>query len=277
MGGWVIRKAVESYEIFATYHTRVLDMPGVTWRCLDVRDERAVHALVREVDPEVILHTAALNPGQGEDFDSVNAQGTRHIARAARAYGARLIHVSTDMVFDGKRGNYVEEDSVCPITPYGCSKARAEEEVLNAHVEAVLVRTSLVYGWEPELSRSVRWILEELEEGKQVRLFTDERRCPIWVESLADALVELASMSITGILHVAGGQVLSRYQFGEHFLRLCGIDMERVEAASSREMGLNRPLECTLDCSRARSLLYNRLPGMDQVLQDRRPCLVWRE
>ena len=99
-----------------------------------------------------------------------------------------------------------------------------------------------------------------------MRLFTDELRCPIWVESLAAAVVELAGLDYTGVLHVAGAQPLSRYDFGLRLLRLHGVDGSRIVPTSRSEIGLPCPLDCTLDCSRARALLRAPLPGVDEVL-----------
>jgi dTDP-4-dehydrorhamnose reductase len=268
LGGWVVRLARAGWDVTATYLTHPVDEPGAMWRRLDVRDEAAVEALIDEVCPAVIVHTAAANPGYGgADFEATNATGARHVARAVAAYGARLIHISSDVIFDGEKGNYVEEDPPSPITPYGRSKALAEEEVRSSRAEAVIVRTSLIYGWRPRLARQVRWIVDDLEAGKPVRLFTDELRCPVWVESLAAAVVELAGLDYTGVLHVAGAQPLSRYEFGLRLLRFHGLDPNPVIPARCRESGLRRPLDCTLDCSRARSLLRTPLPGVDQVLK----------
>jgi dTDP-4-dehydrorhamnose reductase len=107
----------------------------------------------------------------------------------------------------------------------------------------------------------------ELKAGRPVRLFTDELRCPLWVQSLAAALLELAQSGYTGVLHVAGAQPLSRYQFGLRLARFHGVDPARITPALSRDSGLTRPLDCTLDCSRARSLLRTPLAGVDQVLK----------
>ncbi len=134
--------------------------------------------------------------------------------------------------------------------------------------EAVTVCTSLIYGWRLRMGRHTRWIVDDLEAGKPVRLFTDELRCPIWVESLAAAVVELAGLNYMGVLHVAGAQLLSRYEFGVRLLRFHGLDPSPIIPARSvaNRSGLRRPLDCTLDCSRARSLLRTPLPGFDEVL-----------
>jgi dTDP-4-dehydrorhamnose reductase len=272
LGKWVVRLARPGWDVTATYLNHPIEAeenkPGVAWRRLDVRAGAAVSTLVREVRPAVIVHTAALNPGQGSDFEAINVAGTRHVARAAANQRARLIHISSDVIFDGEKGNYVEEDQPSPITPYGRSKALAEAEVWASGAEAVIVRTSLIYGWRPRLDRGTRWIVGDTRTGKQVHLFTDELRCPVWVESLAAAVIELAGMNYTGVLHVAGTQSLSRYEFGLRVLRFHGIDPDPglVIPTRSRESGLHRPLDCTLDCSRARALLRTPLPGVAEVM-----------
>lgn len=271
LGDWVVRLARTGWDVTATYLSHPVEGVGVSWRRLDVRDRSAVAALVAQVHPAVIIHTAAVNPGAGRDFRATNIAGTYHVARAAAEWDARLVHVSTDVVFDGEQGDYVEEDAPSPITTYGRSKARAEEMVERAGAEAIVVRTSLIYGWRPEIDRQTRRIMDKLAADEPVRLFTDELRCPIWVETLAAALVELAGMDVTGFLHVAGAQALNRYEFGQRLLRFHDVDPASLVPALSRESGLNRPLDCTLDISRALALLATPLPGIDEVLSSRSP------
>ncbi len=266
LGRWVARLARADWDVSATYLTHPVDEPGATWRRLDLRDEAAVAALVDEVRPAAIIHTAACNPGSGDDFEASNATGTRHIARAAANCSARLVHVSSDVIFDGQRGNYVEADPPTPITPYARSKALAEAEVHASGADAAIVRTSLIYGWRPGVDRHTRWIVDGLNAGESVRLFSDEFRCPVWVENLAAAVIELASVNYRGVLHVAGAQPLSRYEFGVRLLRFHGLDSDCAIPALSQEVAPGRPLDCTLDCARARSLLRTPLPGVDEVL-----------
>jgi dTDP-4-dehydrorhamnose reductase len=273
LGGWVVRLARANWDVTATYLTHPVDRdgeeqaPSVTWKWLDVQDGAAVGTLIDQVRPAVVVHTVASNPRDGGDFEATNVTGTRHVARAAALCGARLVHISSDVIFDGEQGKYAEEDPPAPITPYGRSKGLAEEEVRASGAEVLVVRTSLIYGWRPRVDRHTRWIVGDVQAGKPVWLFTDEVRCPIWVESLAAAVVELAGLGYTGTLHVAGAQPLSRYEFGVRLLRFHGLDPSPLIAARSRESGVHRPLDCTLDCSRARALLRTPLPGVDEVLE----------
>lgn len=267
LGRHVVRLARERWAVTATYCAHAVDEPGADWLRLDIRDSAAVLALLERLRPKVVVHTAAVNPGGGSDMEGVNHGGTANVACAAAAVGARLIHLSTDLVFDGRKGCYVEEDEPSPLTPYGRSKALAEAAVRASGAAVMIVRTSLIYGWRPQLDRQSRWLIEDARAGRPLRLFTDELRCPIWVESLAAAVVELAGRETTGVLHVAGAQALSRYEFGVRLLRFYGVDPAAVIPALSRESGMLRPLDCTLDCSRARALLATPLPGVDEVLE----------
>ncbi len=269
LGRWVAELALGAgWDVTATYGTRPAELDSVAWQQLDVRDEGAVGALFASVHPEVVVHTAALNPGQGNDFMAVNVAGTANVGNSAAEHGARLVHISTDMVFDGQRGNYTEADTPNPLNEYGRSKALAEDAIASSGARATIVRTSLIYGWRPTVARAAQWMIDALDRGDPIRLWQDEMRCPIWVESLAAAIVELADLDHTGPIQIAGAQAMSRYEFGTALLRFHGISTEAVEAIPS-PTGSQRPLNCTLDSSLARSLLETPLPGVDEVLSAR--------
>jgi dTDP-4-dehydrorhamnose reductase len=216
---------------------------------------------VRASQPELIIHCAAQMRGSFDDLRLVNATGTGFLASYAREASARMIHLSTDLVFDGRRGNYREEDPPNPMTDYAKSKFEAEEAVRTSGAAAIIVRTSLIYGFAPPDPRT-----RAMLGGDMPRLFVDEQRCPIWVETLCDAMLELCEQDYTGILHVAGEQALSRYSFGVKLVNALGGDSGRLIPSRSEESGLVRPLDCTLDCSKARAMLKTKLRGVDEVL-----------
>lgn len=215
---------------------------------LDVRDAGAVERLVRDVHPDAVVHTAYLQAGP--DAWAVTVDGAEHVARAS--IGTRLVHMSTDVVFDGRKGApYVEEDEPSPVTDYGRAKAEAERRVAGTHPAALLVRTSLVYGG-AEPSKHELAALE-----RKHAFYTDEIRCPIHVGDLAAALLELVALDLTGPLHVAGADPVSRAEFAELIARA------RVDTAQAPA---GRPLDCTLDSSRAHAFLRTRLRGVRSVL-----------
>jgi dTDP-4-dehydrorhamnose reductase len=222
---------------------------------LDVRDGAAVRAAVTAARPDVVVHTA-----YRQDDPSVNVEGTRAVAAAAVAADARLVHLSSDLVFSGwERRALTEDDDPRPVTPYGASKLEAER---LCPLEALLVRTSLIYGG-PQPGSHERLALEAADGTRDVTFFTDESRCPIAVADLAAAVLELAATDVAGPLHVAGADALTRLEFARLVCLRHGRDPGGL---SGGEGGPDRPKHLVLDSSRARALLRVRLRGAREVL-----------
>jgi dTDP-4-dehydrorhamnose reductase len=244
------------HEVVAAGHAQIADLQ------LDVRDAAAVDAAVRDVAPEAIIHTAYVQ--DGPDAWTVNVEGSANIARAAHA--SRLIHLSTDVVFDGVLHRaYTEEDTPRPVTPYGETKAAAEREVAAAHPGALVVRTSLIYGGATP-SKHEEVALAAADGQSDSAFFTDELRTPVQADDLAAALLELVGIGVAGVLHVAGADTVSRYEFAALVARRHGRDPDRLRAVATTELGLVRPLRCALDSSRAQGLLRTDLRGVRTVL-----------
>jgi dTDP-4-dehydrorhamnose reductase len=217
-----------------------------------------VAQLFAKFRPEVVIHTAALM--SGDAMMKTNVDGARNIARATSRANARLIHLSSDVIFDGEHAPYDETADPNPITPYGMSKALAETVVQKANADAVIIRTSLVYGFKPIDPRTRQTL-----DGAMPHLFTDEYRCPIYVDDLADALIELADKHFVGYLNIAGAQRLSRYEFGIKLAQAFGL-APKFQPALSATLPVPRPRDCTLTIALAQQLLQTKLRGVDDVL-----------
>ena len=232
---------------------------------LDVRDPAAVARLMGELRPEAVIHTA-YREGGDEPAREVNVAGARNVAQAVAEVGARLVHVSTDLVFDGALGRpYTENDSPRPLLDYGRQKLAGEQAVREALPSALVVRTSLIYGG-AEPSRHERLVLEAADGRASARFFSDELRSPAQVGDLAAALLELASSDAAGILHVAGSDGVSRYEFARLVATAAGRDPDALESGLSADHSHPRPLDCRLDSSRARARVRVELRGVRDVL-----------
>ncbi len=264
LGSRLARQARDAWEVVATYFSHPIEIPGCRWLPLDIRDGAAVASLLAETCPAVVIHTA-FDMSAPPAMQSVIVDGTRHVASAAARFGARLVHLSTDVLFDGEAGPYTEDDPPNPITPYGWAKATAEEIVADLCPQGSIVRTSLIYGSDPPDPRTL-WVVDSIRQRQPLTLFTDELRCPVWVEQLAAALLEMASGEHTGIWHLAGPQSLSRYDFGQRLARFYGLDPAGITSGLSRDSGLHRPRDCRLDTSKAQAELASPLWGVDEVL-----------
>lgn len=259
LGQHLVPAAIARYDILYT-HFQHDPLNLAVARRLNILDRAAVRSLVSAFHPDAIVHTIGSN--RSPDMEKVICEGTANIVDAAAQCGARLIHLSSDVVFDGRHGPYHEDDQVNPLHAYG--RAKVEAETLVAEYEDhVIVRTSLIYGLEI-MDHSTEWIVSNLHAGNQVTLFDDQWRSPIWAESLSQACLELVELDFQGILHVAGVQSMNRADFGQKLLDWWSIDERatlRVGTSDERW-----PRDCRLDVSLAQALLTTSLPGVDDVL-----------
>jgi dTDP-4-dehydrorhamnose reductase len=258
LGGEVVRRATAAgWSAVGTSFRS----PGPL--ALDVRDRPAVAAVMAALRPDCVIHTAYLQ--DGPQAWATNVDGTANVAAAAASAGARLVHLSTDLVFDGRGGPYREDDPAEPVLDYGRSKAAAEHAVTSADPSAVVVRTSLIYGGEV-LSGHERRILEVADGHADLAFFTDELRCPVRVADLADALLAVASSDASGPLHLAGADGVSRYEFACLVAAAYGRRTDHLRTTTSAETAPQRPRDCRLDSGRAARLLGGPLPGVRTVL-----------
>lgn len=265
LGRELVRQAAPTWTVAATYHANLPVVAAVNFVPLDLRDVQAAERIITALRPTCIIHTAYLQGGP--DLRSVTVQGSAAVARAAYALGARLIHLSSDVVFDGERvGSYTESDLPTPISPYGQAKAEAEQLVAEFVPEALIVRTSLLYRGDMP-SKHEQLALDAAAGRAEVAFYTDELRCPIVVGDLAAALLELAGLDIRGLLHVAGSDVVSRYEFARLVVAAAGGDADALSSAVSAGSSVPRPRNCALDSGRAQGVIGTRLRGVREVLR----------
>lgn len=215
---------------------------------MDICSQARVLDEITTWKPQVVVHLAYRKDRR------VIVDGTRNVAEAAAAAGARLIHLSTDVVFAGRPQAYTEADQPDATLDYGRWKAEAEAALWTAHPSALAIRTSLLYG--TELQGHCQVDVESALAGRtRSKFFTDEYRCPAHAGDVAAAIVALADRpEITGVLHVAGPEAVSRADIARAFAGFMGHDPARVPTSSLAESGLDRPGVVALDSSRAASL-----------------------
>jgi dTDP-4-dehydrorhamnose reductase len=222
---------------------------------VDLADTAAVNTAFKDEAPDGVIHTAYRQAEEHVERDVVIA--TRNVAGAARDVGARLVHVSTDLVFDGERGApYTEADEPHPGSAYGLAKLEAEHSVLGRQDESLVVRTSLLYGKEGGVQ-------ERLALRDDITFFVDEIRTPIHVADLADALLELIASDATGVLHLAGPEAVSRHEFARKLAAAQGRDPDELR---SGPVPPGRARNVALDAARARALVATRIRAIDEAL-----------
>ena len=242
------------YEVWVTYLQRPERIKAGQPIRLDLNDKNAVQAALDRLQPDVIIHTAVQQDGADQREQIVNA--AVHLCQLSSP-AARRILLSSDMVFDGQKAPYRDDDPPSPLSVYG--QAKAETETMGDCV----VRTSLIYDFERG-NRQVDWLLETIARSERCRLFRDEFRSPIWAVNLGEALLELADSAIRGLLNIAGPRRMSRLELGQGLLQTLGYQPgEHIESVS--QAGTGRPPDLTLDVSRAQTLLRTPLLSFEEA------------
>lgn len=221
----------KNVEVIATskgVNVNSYDLPKYHFCSLDVSDKEQVNRVIEDEKPDVIIHTAAMTHVDECEQDKekcwhVNVVAVEWLLEAAKKHHAFFIHLSTDFVFSGSSGPHVEVDGHYPVNYYGKTKAEAELLVQQSGVDYAIVRTAIVYGIAPKMSRSniVLWVKESLENGKSIKVVDDQFRTPTLAEDLAMGCWLIAKQRAQGIFHISGEEVYTPYQMAlliaEHF------------------------------------------------------------
>jgi dTDP-4-dehydrorhamnose reductase len=232
---------------------------------LDLCDLTAVEKAFRAERPALIIHCAALTSSavceaEQDRARQVNVEVTQHLAQLAK--DIPFVFFSTDLVFDGRVGNYREDATPNPLSVYARTKLEAEQVVLS-NPRHLVIRTSLNAGSSPTGDRSLNEQLRVAwERGVKTRLFTDEFRCPIPAAGTARAVWELVHQQRTGLYHLAGAQKLSRWEIGTLLARKYAHLRPQLEPGSLQDYsGPPRSPDTSLKCEKIQSVLSFRLPG----------------
>ena len=267
LGSYLIRE-LQSQAIGFTASTWTSPVAHADTVKMDIRDEQSVNTCFDIVKPRFVINLAANNPVRGpEEMESVNAIGTSNLAKAAKLHGARIVHISSDVVHDGKNPPYDESAVPSATSLYGKSKAQAESAILKNIDDYVIIRTSLIYGTD-QMDRGTQIFANKLENNEAVTFFEDVLRQPVWVNSLVQAILELLDHEYIGILNVAGSELVSRDFYGRQLLRHFGIPgLDAISTGLGSEIAPSMPSNTSLDLSLAQSILKTPLPGLTAVLK----------
>ncbi len=242
-------------------HTILPEVPFVT---MDVTDPMHVRAVLGELAPTHVIHTAAMTNVDACETERAecwrqNTTAVEILAAECAALDAHLTHVSTDFIFDGENGPYDETAPATPVNYYGESKLAAETAVQAAGGRWAIVRTVLVYGTAHDYGRSniVLWVRDSLRAGKALKVVDDQWRTPTLAEDLADGCLRIAEQSATGIFNISSDELLTPYQMAQQVAAYFGLDkalLERVTAATFTQPA-RRPPRTGLVISKAREQL----------------------
>lgn len=243
---------------------------------LDVTDPDAIERTFQDFAPSVVVHLAAESRVEACETDraacwALNVDAVETLTSACHRHGARFVLLSTDMVFSGSSGPYVEDARPAPINAYGRTKLAAENTVRTSRLRHwAIARTTLVYGRPAAGHRGniVSWLVGELRAGRPVRVVADQRRTPTLDVDLAAGLVGLLRFRKNGLYHLAGREWLSPFDLALRVADAFGLDASLVTPATTEEVhpGAPRPLLGGLVTLRAESEIGFRATPLDKAL-----------
>lgn len=267
-------EAAREHTVFATVNRNTLNTSAFSVLQVDLLAPGAVERLLDQTQPEWVIHCAALanldaceaNPALAEQL---NTELPRKLAVYVAKGGARLVHVSTDAIFDGQRGDYSEEDSPNPLGVYAQTKLGGERAVTGANPDAIIARVNF-YGWSLTGKRSLsEFFFYNLQAGKPVLGFTDVYFCPLLTNDLAHILIKMLEKGLGGIYHVVSSECISKYNFGVALAHKFGLDEDLISPSSVVQAGLKaaRSPTLTLRTEKLSRALGNSLPGLSPGLE----------
>ena len=207
---------------------------------LDITREDAIKSFFQIHKPDVLINCSAIadlefcEKNKSHAFN-VNTLGAKKLAQACNTYDSHLIHVSTDYVFDGKAGPYQENDTPKPISYYGQTKHQSEELVLKENEKFCVVRTGMLYGWCQNRQNLGTVIISELRNNKQIKLINDQQVSPSYTDNIAEMMLELAQMKISGIFNVTNSSIMTRYDFGMLLSEVFGLNKSLIKSISAED------------------------------------------
>jgi dTDP-4-dehydrorhamnose reductase len=282
LGGHLVHLLSKNHKVIGSYKSYCFNTKNVDAIQCDLVDQNSFIDLLNLHKPDIIIHNAALaNPERCEENPGLahkaNITSTEIIARYCSKNSLRLVFISTDMVFNGKKGYYSERDPVSPINIYAKTKVKAENIVLSQNKNSVVCRIALMYGkgffpreYNSEWLERVLLHKIKINSKEPVQLFTDQYRSMISVLNAAKAIIEAALLDLCGIIHIGGIERISRFEFGKELCEKLNIPVNLIKGVKSEEVVTKalRPLDVSFNISKAKSLLKTPLLNVQRGLEE---------
>ncbi len=254
-----------------------------TYISIDITNEALLCKKIAEFNPDVIVNTVAMTNVDACEDDketcyTLNVDVVVYLKKYAEEKSTHLIHISTDFIFDGKKGLYKETDEVNPLSYYGWTKLQSEEVLTKSTVNYTILRTILVYGKVCGMTRNniVLWVKKSLEEKKEISIVNDQFRMPTYVENLALACKLSIDKKVVGVFNISSKNLLSIYEIAEQIAEVFGLDKRLIKPISTETLNqkARRPAKTGFDLTKAKKELGLQPKSFKEDLQKFKEKLI---
>lgn len=249
-----LRASASAVSCASIEPTPVRTLHAVQYLMLDITSRKDVRRVVAQCEPEVIINCAAMTnvdacEKERETAWKINVGGLEHLAEAAQRYRSKIVHISSDYVFDGMHGPYSEGDRPEPINYYGKTKLASENVLRTSELPWVVIRTMVLYGYAEGVRPNFPlWVVEQLTRGGTLKIVDDQLGNPTLVDDLAFGIMKTVELEKQGIYHIAGRDIISRYEFARTVARVFGLSPEAITPTKTADIAqlAARPLRSGL-------------------------------
>ena len=243
LGNKIVSLHSKEYTITGTYNKTKPDFKNAVR--LDIVNKKQFK-IIEKIKPDIIIHTAGLtNVDYCEDHRKeawkINVEGTKNIIDISKKIGNKIVFISTDYIFDGKNGPYEEEDEPNPINWYGKTKLEGENSLKSSGMEYYIIRTTVLYGWNKYNLNFVTWAINELKNGRKIRVVTDQYGSPTLADDIAEIILKLIMLNKQGVYNVVGVDLVNRYDFALEIAKIFDLNSELIIPVTSEELNQKAP------------------------------------
>ncbi|MCK4223904.1 MAG: dTDP-4-dehydrorhamnose reductase [candidate division Zixibacteria bacterium] len=276
LGQKLCRDFSSSHKVIATdlHPQNFVSFPNFSYEKLDLTDRRAFEFHVRFYNPKVVINAAAYTDVDGCEINkdqawAVNVGGVKNLVKVCQEHKIRLIHLSTDYIFEGEKGPYSEDDPPHPVSFYGETKLEGENVIRQSGVDFLIVRTNVLYGFGKKVKKNfLLWLIEKLSAGEKIKIVIDQFNNPTLADNLSLCVLEMVRKNLSGVFHIGGAEYLSRYDFalkvaGSFNFNKAGISPTKTESLKQKA---KRPFRGGLKTEKAQRILKTKLLNVEESL-----------
>jgi dTDP-4-dehydrorhamnose reductase len=273
VGTQLVKDLVENYEVYSGYNKTKPEF-GISVH-LDLTKKEEITSVLQTIKPDVVIHLGAITDVdlcemEKEMAITVNTKATEILALESEKINAFFVYMSTDYVFDGKKGMKNEEDIPNPINFYGKSKLDGEIVLQKLTSPYVIIRISTPFGHHPKKVSFPLWIKQNIELKKEIPVVIDQYTSPSFIPHISKMIIEIISKKNTGIFHLSGSSRISRYEFAKLIVNNLGKEEKWLKPVKMDQMRwkAQRPQDSSLDISKANKILKNKSQKIEDSIKE---------
>jgi UDP-4-amino-4,6-dideoxy-N-acetyl-beta-L-altrosamine transaminase/dTDP-4-dehydrorhamnose reductase len=263
----------DTYEILGLYNSHPVAISGICTERCDISDEDSIKKIISEFNPSIIIHCASLTDIDQCEMNKeltkkINVLSTKNLVRSIKKENIKLIYISTDAVYDGVKGNFLEDDNINPLSYYGLSKYEGELEVAGKE-DSLIFRTN-IFGWNIQDKKSLaEWMLGELKANRRINCFKDVYFSSIYTMEFARAIDIAIQKDLSGVYNCGASDTCSKYEFAQKIADWFELDKTLINPISIDEFNFRakRGKQLTLNVNKLQKALGYKLPGINQCLE----------